>query len=649
MNPAAYRWTTPIQLALLEKPLRITGIAIHAGATRNRHVFPADELKAAAETLKGQPVYVEHVSAGKAVGKVVDAWWDEEVKGVRYVAEIWDEDTAEKIRRGLIQHVSIAADYQRLDQVDGVVPHGLRFRELSLVAVPGDPRTNIQVIESLFEAMSTVSERVVPFEETPTAPEERAWDADEAVQRLRKWASSDGSGRKETIDWEKYRRAFAWYDPEHADDFGGYKLPHHDIVDGRLCVVWRGVVAAMQVLLGARGGVDIPEEDRLGVYRHLAGHYRQFGREPPAFHESSVSRSPSSGVSEAASTPAGAADEGVSGAGIMEGVGEVGEVDDVSVLPEGCDVAERVAAALREAVTSTSAAAAIPRIWAPKIERKPLGLLANLGDHVKVYPQVKGSPGDRVKVPKMASVEFTELSEGTAPSEATIAIDAVEVTLKEYGAMARITYSVLEDITGDVVRELEDNFVEAAKMAEDAYILSKLDAIPDADLAAHLWGGDATGYGDVDAADVMTPDLIAKAIGAIMQKGYMVKPGSLVLVVHSKQYEDLLRNEQFTNASKLGSPDVVKTGRITSYMGVDIVVSNKVPVTEAGSVDGTNPAVDVYHAFIMPKDAVVLAPKRELLIETEKLTGERVLQITASHRFGAEVLFPDAVVRISTA
>jgi len=347
--------------------------------------------------------------------------------------------------------------------------------------------------------------------------------------------------------------------------------------------------------------------------------------------------------------PAGAADEGVSGAGIMEGGGEVGEGDEVSVLPEGHDVAERVAAALREAVTSTSAAAAIPQIWAPKIERKPIGLLANLGDHVKVYPQVKGAPGDRIKVPKMASIEFTELSEGTAPSEATVAIDAVEVTLKEYGAMAKITYSVLEDITGDVVRELEQNFVEAAKMAEDAYILSKLDAIPDDDLAAHLWGGDATGYTDIDAGDVMTPSLIAKAIGAIMQRGYVVKPGSLVLVVHSKQYEDRLKNEQFTNASRLGSPDVVKTGRITSYMGVDIVVSNKVPVTEAGSVDDTNPVVDVYHAFIMPKDVVVLAPKRELLIETEKLTGERVLQITASHRFGAEVLFPDAVVRISTA
>jgi len=37
----------------------------------------------------------------------------------------------------------------------------------------------------------------------------------------------------------------------------------------------------MQALLGARGGVDIPEEDRNPVYNHLALHYQQFEKEPP--------------------------------------------------------------------------------------------------------------------------------------------------------------------------------------------------------------------------------------------------------------------------------------------------------------------------------------------------------------------------------
>jgi hypothetical protein len=42
-----------------------------------------------------------------------------------YEAEIYDGDTAEKIRNGLVQHVSVGADYEAVDVVDGKVPHGL--------------------------------------------------------------------------------------------------------------------------------------------------------------------------------------------------------------------------------------------------------------------------------------------------------------------------------------------------------------------------------------------------------------------------------------------------------------------------------------------------------------------------------------------
>ena len=63
--------------------------------------------------------------------------------------------------------------------------------------------------------------------------------------------------------------------------FSDLKLPHHDPKTHN--VVWRGVVAAMAALFGARGGVDIPSEDRKKVYNHLAKHYREFDREPPEF------------------------------------------------------------------------------------------------------------------------------------------------------------------------------------------------------------------------------------------------------------------------------------------------------------------------------------------------------------------------------
>jgi phage head maturation protease len=116
--------------------------------------------------------------------------------------------------------------------------------------------------------------------------ETSAWDKNKAIESLRKWASSDGSGDKDKISWVKYRKGFGWYDANVIDNFTSYKLPHHWVENGDFYVVWRGVVAAMAALLGARGGVGIPAEDKKSVYNHLAKHYKNdFDKEPPEYKE----------------------------------------------------------------------------------------------------------------------------------------------------------------------------------------------------------------------------------------------------------------------------------------------------------------------------------------------------------------------------
>jgi len=76
--------------------------------------------------------------------------------------------------------------------------------------------------------------------------------------------------------------AFSWIDKDYlsgkSEDKSLRKLPHH--TKDMKCV-WRAVAAAMAVLRGARGGANIPDKDRAAVYRHLAGHYKQFDKEVP--------------------------------------------------------------------------------------------------------------------------------------------------------------------------------------------------------------------------------------------------------------------------------------------------------------------------------------------------------------------------------
>jgi hypothetical protein len=116
---------------------------------------------------------------------------------------------------------------------------------------------------------------------SPTAPRERDWD----------WDGTDKMDALIERGWDEVATAHAWYDPQADPEHvpprqkGAYKLPHHELIDGRLRVVWRGVVAAMTVVNGARGGVGIPDADRREVYEHLAAHYREFGEEPPGLKD----------------------------------------------------------------------------------------------------------------------------------------------------------------------------------------------------------------------------------------------------------------------------------------------------------------------------------------------------------------------------
>ena len=132
---------------IVDKPLRIRGIAMTAGMSRNFNIYQPEELQSFANKLVSAPVYVEHVAVPNAAGKIVKTEWDGQ--NLWYEAEIHDEETTEKIRKGLIRHVSVGADYETIDVLDGKIPHGLHNAELSLVAVPGIPETNIQIMEKL--------------------------------------------------------------------------------------------------------------------------------------------------------------------------------------------------------------------------------------------------------------------------------------------------------------------------------------------------------------------------------------------------------------------------------------------------------------------------------------------------------------------
>jgi hypothetical protein len=99
--------------SITDRPLRIRGIAMTAGMSRNFNIYTPEELQAFTSKLAGAPVYIEHVSVENAIGKVTKTEWDGHA--LWYEAEIFESEIADKIRKGLVQHVSVGADYEAVD------------------------------------------------------------------------------------------------------------------------------------------------------------------------------------------------------------------------------------------------------------------------------------------------------------------------------------------------------------------------------------------------------------------------------------------------------------------------------------------------------------------------------------------------------
>lgn len=107
--------------------------------------------------------------------------------------------------------------------------------------------------------------RAIPSHSTETTDE--PWDAQAVVAALPE-------------DREALSAVHAWVDPQGDPDAkASYKFPHHASPGAPANI--RACLAGIASLNGARGGAEIPDSDRQGVWRHLARHLEDAGREPP--------------------------------------------------------------------------------------------------------------------------------------------------------------------------------------------------------------------------------------------------------------------------------------------------------------------------------------------------------------------------------
>jgi hypothetical protein len=273
---------------------------------------------------------------------------------------------------------------------------------------------------------------------------------------------------------------------------------------------------------------------------------------------------------------------------------------------------------------------------------------AHLRDYVWTQEVLKTEQGDVLNIPYVQDFYFEQLSSVGSAFSATIAeaslIGYVTTTLYEAGKYTDLSYYLLEKFDSNLLDLLNTAFADAAVRSEDKKIMSLINALTATNYAGAV---NTSGAGNklVTASKYFYSTNISSALALLLNMGKDVKPQDCLLYLTPAAYGALVTEIVASQVIAFAAPQIITQGVIEALFGVKIVVGAYKPVKpRTAASTGT---VDI--CFMMrSKRSVCLAPKRDILIETQKQVATRKLRIVASHTFGIKILDAKEIVRIWT-
>ena len=263
-------------------------------------------------------------------------------------------------------------------------------------------------------------------------------------------------------------------------------------------------------------------------------------------------------------------------------------------------------------VTTTSNVI-IPEVLAAMIAAEIPGQLALAGsDAVTVLDNLKGGPGNTIKIPRWGTIgDFTEVAEGNPMPVVNIAATAATATVKKFARGVEVTDEALLASYDDPLKEVARQFARYAARAADRELITAAET----STLLHT------------ASGTITLNDIVDAIGKWNDASVNISG----LVVHSKVYRDLIKLSEFKTLTQKAD-SVIEKGVVGMVYGVPIRVSDAI-TTVAGSPN-------TYRNLLLKKGALGLWYQRNMNVETERDTIKRTTVITADSIF-ATAMFQD--------
>ena len=292
-----YIRTSPLSFKIVSEEQRIIeGYASTKDIDRVKDVIlPEAFRKTVREYLAGTHSLLFNHNPNQVVGKVVGAKIDDiglfvraQVgKGYGMADDVWGMIRDDALKAFSIGYIPLKIEEDEKDPLINYIKE-LDLVEISLTPVPANKRALFQLAngkaieikmmeDDLTMDMDVQEKQVAPYRKNQPLNTELSWSKRRCISDMKKYASkSDGS-----ISPDKYFLGFFYRDEKRKELQTAYKLGYCYVIDGKVTAIKRGIMAVAGVLQGARGGVNIPDDEKARVKSVVSKWYKRWDGTAP--------------------------------------------------------------------------------------------------------------------------------------------------------------------------------------------------------------------------------------------------------------------------------------------------------------------------------------------------------------------------------
>lgn len=298
-------------------------------------------------------------------------------------------------------------------------------------------------------------------------------------------------------------------------------------------------------------------------------------------------------------------------------------------------------AAVSNATTTSSVEEFIPEVWSQRIREYRDDALV-VTQLMEVDNTIQG-PGDVLHIMKDVKTDLTPEAHTETTTVVTKELASEEVLLIPQ------TFAVRTLVSDQLVRRSIPNMVEqsARKLG-----VAHAEFIEDT-IIGTLEGGYDEGDSEVEfqvidnSAATLTADLIKEAFSEAKTKFMRLNytADEKFCVMSPEDYELILNDDQFVDASVFGGREAVLNGEIARYKGIRVLISNRLRRTGHWSAANDSADEDDADMWFLVRDSCTVGYKQMPTIETDRIVERLSTQVVSSLDFGVVLVYEDRAIR----